>query len=327
MEMTGTPELDIQAIITDFVADPTCLSIELPHMTTGQRKNTKKALEEYPELKCESFGFGKERKLHLFKVTDGSSCISTKDTSVDYSAPEPGITPDPEAAETESLVSHPTPTNSVQCIMDGPVCKLDLTSIKDAVNRANGWGEADSTVAPSSCPSDCSPASTFRGIPPWFRLPPGLELEVQNTFIHYKKAPENQRAVQSMPHCMFQKCLLSEALSSPEKVKVPDAADNFASPTAALAAIGEENCSPAAGTEVVIEGLSKFPDFNGLRGTLQSLDEESGRYNILLSSPVRGHKTVKVKRENFCIASASEGQQCNSEPTSAPRALKLNALV
>merc|ERR1719446_1157176 len=131
---------------------------------------------------------------------------------------------------------------------------------------ANGWGEASSidgsTIAPSSCASDGSPASTFRGMPPWFRLPPGLELEVQNTFIHYKSPPANERAVQSMPHSMFQQCLLSEALSGSEK-----AADNVA--PIVIKGVAED-CEPAAGAEVVIEGLSKLPEFNGLRGTLQS---------------------------------------------------------
>lgn len=58
---------DVQAAIAEFVADPARVSLELPHMTTGQRRHTKTVAEQYPELRCESFGFGKERQLHLFK--------------------------------------------------------------------------------------------------------------------------------------------------------------------------------------------------------------------------------------------------------------------
>lgn len=59
--------IDIANTIGEFAADPLRVSLELPHMTTGQRKHTKKLLEEYPELQCESYGFGGERKLHVFK--------------------------------------------------------------------------------------------------------------------------------------------------------------------------------------------------------------------------------------------------------------------
>merc|ERR1719343_1388275 len=54
------------------------------------------------------------------------------------------------------------------------------------------------------------------------------------------------------------------------------------------------------GSEVVIEGLSKLPAFNGLTAIVQSFDAESGRYNVLFAAPVNGHTTAKVKRENLC---------------------------
>merc|ERR1712048_758611 len=54
----------------------------------------------------------------------------------------------------------------------------------------------------------------------------------------------------------------------------------------------------APGSEVVIIGLAKLPTFNGLKGTVQSFDEEAGRFSVLLNEPVGGHKWVKVKREN-----------------------------
>merc|ERR1719201_1120378 len=114
-----------------------------------------------------------------------------------------------EGTPIQSLPSKPPGIlckSTVRAVMDGPVCKLDLTSIKEATHQA--FSADGSTAAPSPCPSDASPASTFRGappLPPWFRLPPGLEVEVHNTFVHYKSPPANTRAVQTMPHCMFQK--------------------------------------------------------------------------------------------------------------------------
>lgn len=58
------------------------------------------------------------------------------------------------------------------------------------------------------------------------------------------------------------------------------------------------------GTEVIIQGLTKLPEFNGLLGTVQSLDESTGRYDILLPTPAgtTGQRWAKVKRENLSVA-------------------------
>jgi len=310
--MAGTLEnIDIQAFVVDFVSDAERSSAELPRLTTGQRKYAKRLLEQYPEIMCESYGLGQERRLNLFKVMGKSN----------RPAPQPCI---------DGFVAMEKPPstpckNEVKCVMDGPVCKLDLMSIKDAKLLV---ADDRSTATPSSpCLSDASPASTFREVLPWFRLPPGLELEVHNTFIHYKSTPSSQRAVQSMPHCMFRQCLLAESLNNqPEKVDVSNAsAPGISTPQASPL----EMCggSLTAGTEVVIEGLSKCPAFNGLKGAIQYLDEQSGRYNILLSSPVNGHKTVKVKRGNFRLVSATESLHLFQDHTGAPRPLRLTGLV
>jgi hypothetical protein len=61
-----------------------------------------------------------------------------------------------------------------------------------------------------------------------------------------------------------------------------------------------------SGAEVVIEGLSKHPAFNGLKGIVQTFEEQSGRYNILLASPVRGCRSTMVKQENLRLLSSTE---------------------
>jgi hypothetical protein len=64
-------DFDVAAAIVDFLADGSRSTLELPHMTTGQRKKTKMLVDKYPELQCASFGFGAERQLHLFKAEAG----------------------------------------------------------------------------------------------------------------------------------------------------------------------------------------------------------------------------------------------------------------
>lgn len=316
--------LGLQDIIAELLHDPGRLSAELPRMSGELRTKVRKALEDHPELICESYGFGEERVLHVFKKSFGedSQGLSFGQRTIPMMIAPPSE--QDKALEGAKNVFH--------CVMDGPVCKLDLASVLSSLEC--------STIAPSSCPSDRSPASTFREMvstAPRFLLPPGLALEVHNTFIHFKTSPSpgDQRAIQSMPSSMFRQCLLAES-SSMETKEVSDAKDlhteddvvksgSYRPATAPPneAVVAGEHCAPPAGSQVMIQGLSRFPAFNGLRGTLGPLDEQDGRYNIVLSSPACGRKTAKVKRKNFRVVAATE----NLDLFAKPRPLKLSSLV
>jgi len=65
-------------------------------MTAEQRKHAKAIVEQHPELKCESFGMGKDRRMHVFKCTSGeqssrgnlisdcsSNSVNVKNTFID----------------------------------------------------------------------------------------------------------------------------------------------------------------------------------------------------------------------------------------------------
>jgi hypothetical protein len=273
-------DLDLAGMIKEFVSDPQRSSLELPHMTTGQRKQTKKIVDEYPEITCESFGFGQERRLHLFKQPG----------AIGYE--HPNVRESEEAVPVDTLGS----TTALHCIMEGAVCKLDLSGI----NAYRVSQPECSTASPSSNTSEGSPASTFREmLPPWLAPPPGLE--IRNTFVHFNEPPVDQRAVQSMPHNMFRQSLAKEAMSA-EAInhgRVQDLQSRLQSE--------EHEQELAPGTTVIIHGLQKCPAFNGLKGTVQSLDVEACRYTILFSAPVGGHSTAKVKRENLKLVSVGAG--------------------
>lgn len=346
--MSSAPELPcIEATVTEFLCDPTRSSLELPQMTPAQRKHTKQVLDQNPEIICESYGFGKERKLSIFKKLfkdTASACIKEESTlgmpflpPCDEDHPSEGAPCEVKATNALNDDWAASPMNGVKCVMDGPVCKLDLTSLRGISQRT----DEHSTIAPSSCASDCSPLSTFRGgrpLAPWFGLPPGLDFEVRNTFVHFKSPPEDPRAVQTMPHCMFRQRLLEEEESArqashsragddqaPYSQAVEDWLPSLSNPLVGDTADGEHPVAP--GTEVVIDGLSKFPAFNGLTGVVQSLDQHSGRYNVLLSSPVCGRKSANVKRENLRLVSASESLFLLSPFHGACQPLALTSLV
>lgn len=240
-EVVNGDAFDVEVAITQFLADSATSCLELPHMTTGQRKLARKLAEQHPGLRCESFGFGADRRLHLFKG----------DTAGD-AASGPGVS--------DSIQGVPSPERS--------------------------------TEAPSS-PEDGRGAN----------LP---HVQVRNTFIHIDTGAADERIVQSMPRSMFRQCLLEEQASANVNEEAmaggaqPD--ESMSSMDAAMPQ-NSGNAILIPGTSVEIQGLVKAPAFNGLRGVVQSWDEESGRYSILIpaSTAASGYKQAKVKAENLVL--------------------------
>jgi hypothetical protein len=58
---------DATSAISEFLADSAQTSLQLPQLTTGQRKHMKTLIAQHPELRCDSYGMGSERRLHVFK--------------------------------------------------------------------------------------------------------------------------------------------------------------------------------------------------------------------------------------------------------------------
>jgi len=216
-----------------------------------------------------------------------------------------------EAAEpvlTRSLPPQLPPCAMDPCIVEGDE-ERDLRLIKESAceDRSPYLSTAASSSGSSPRLSEQEPHSLA------FNMPSASGIEVRNTFIHFEDMSGDGRVVQSMPHDMFRKCLLAEvsnaqATSISDGAQVPEASTRPV-PLALQSAMALPAPAPATGrslapgTKVVINGLVKAPAFNGLSGTVQSLDEESGRFNILLSSPVGSHQTAKVKGENLLVVS------------------------
>lgn len=94
--MDAADSFDVQKAIIDLLADPARASFPLPsQLNAQQRKHAKKLVEQYPNVKCESFGLGKDRQMHLFKCnqvedaqgclapTCSAQCVSVKNTFID----------------------------------------------------------------------------------------------------------------------------------------------------------------------------------------------------------------------------------------------------
>eukprot|EP00928_Gymnodinium_smaydae_P013324 TRINITY_DN14870_c0_g2_i2.p1 TRINITY_DN14870_c0_g2~~TRINITY_DN14870_c0_g2_i2.p1 ORF type:complete len:610 (-),score=143.14 TRINITY_DN14870_c0_g2_i2:63-1724(-) len=71
-------DVDVDALVLKFVngasAGASADSLELPPgLGADARRRVKALVEKYPEIRSESFGFGNERRLHLFRVGPASS--------------------------------------------------------------------------------------------------------------------------------------------------------------------------------------------------------------------------------------------------------------
>merc|ERR1712110_1160544 len=218
--------MGIDTAIAAFLADKTRSTLELPHMTAAQRKYVKNAVQQHPELASESYGFGQERQLHLFKksakvtpsavagqsritsnaVASGggnkdqllaASPVKVKNTFID----------DWSVADGGGSTSEPVLFRSMPPSLSPNVL---LSSINEEEGRLESCSarqspegvSADRSTAASS--SSSSPKSSTREpLQKSPGLPTPTDFEVRNTFIHFESVSADERAVQSMPHGMF----------------------------------------------------------------------------------------------------------------------------
>jgi hypothetical protein len=288
-------------MIADFSTDASQTCLEMPHMTTGQRKETKKILEAYPELRCVSYGFGAERCLHLFKESH-------------------------QAAEAEISRSM-SPLGISTRIKDAFVDLLDDDIFREGPITLPPWQEHsegtgldfDPTIELASpkkmgvdsfgepIPVLGQDLKTFSDLRPELILPLTAEnLQVRNTFIHMCEASVDERIVQSMPHGMFKQCLLSEAAEAFGGTFFCDTPTSTGGDAPGLSDsdadvhVDHSGQSPPlkAGALVVVEGLVKLPAYNGRTAVVEDWDEVTERYSVLISCP-RGCQQAKVKAGNL----------------------------
>jgi len=253
---------DVVSAVAEFSADIARTTFELPHMTTGQRKTAKKLLEQFPELVCESYGFGAERQLHLFKKSDkeeprspgrstAASSEASKDSSSSKGSPSPA-TGSPSTSHREDVLFPPSAPGNFQVrntfihIEATPVDARQCQSMPHGMFRQCMLAESLHEVA--HC--ETSPADAG-----------------------YDTASEPDEYLSTDTGLLLHACVQT----------VPG-----------------EPYGLSIGTLVVIEGLVKAPAFNGRSGVVQGWDEMNARYEILLASP-EGCQSAKIKEDNLRV--------------------------
>lgn len=282
---------DLAAAIADFVADPTQEALELPKaLTAEQRKQAKRLADQHGGLKCESFGFGAERQLHLFKK-DNEPAVRVKNTFIDDWV----VSEQAAGEEPPHCRSMPTKLCAGRLAEREKDDRLALSPVVEGSPRESLVSAGDSSTMARSC-APCADFGFSSALPELPELPEGFRYTVRDTFIHIDTDPDvDRRAVQSMPHGAFQRQLEAESAVTQVLPGMPS-----------LSPQRQQHEEPVletyrAGSEVVIDGLSKLPDFNGRSAVVQSYDSATGRYTVLMDTPVgaAGARMAKVKFENL----------------------------
>lgn len=323
--MSGVEQFDVRAAINRFISDEHRESMQLPWLTSAQRKETKQVVDEHDELTCVSYGFGQERRLHVFKgkqnegASEDSSTKATTDRSAQstnqpsYSVKNTFVDDWADAErQSEDVLFRSTPAQ--------------LSSIRKSTLSAES--QEEDVIAEIPAIDTCKDRVTVRGQSEDFRLPDGLRVE--NTFICGGEVEDaDDRVVQSMPHGMFRQALLEEK-------KFQDTHDVIEEPLAegdangyltdeelvdeqpplshTTSAIQFSTPAPVSrpelavqasltafkpGDSVLIRGLTRLPAFNGLVGVVESVDHTIGRYKVMFANPVNGQRFAKVRAENL----------------------------
>jgi hypothetical protein len=250
----------LEDVVARFADDDSLPSYVFPSsLSIEQRQFAKTAVRRYANVRCESYGFGAERKLHLFKkrevfniVGDASmpECVRmrVKNTFID------AWLDDGEAKCSCSPVIRSLPADLRSLV--GSTASV-ASEIQEAIDAA-------STGKPhQSC----------------------------------KKHPLSIQVADEFSTAVGCVCRTPSSCNSPKQVQElgRSAGINVAAPPPTSP---NNVVMLLEGTEVETDGLTQQPAFNGLTGTVQSWDSAMRRYDVLLDTP-SGLRRVKLKRSNL----------------------------
>jgi hypothetical protein len=256
--------MDLDAAVGAFLADGAQSALVLPNLSPEQRRQAKRLVDGHPGLRCESYGFGAERQLHVFKD---------------------GAPPAPSDAAAAPML----PVRAMSRELgpdDGAAAEDGAETVRSSVLRRFGAQKPPGLSTPAG-PLEVrhtfihfeDPEKETRQVQ---SMPPG----VFQTALRAEAASLRQEAVPPLPSaagtCGPVLLGATAATQPPPKVSVI-----------------EEQFSP--GTPIQIIGLSKCPAFNGRQGRVGNFDEETGRYNIILPVPTGQEQWAKVKHENLAL--------------------------
>lgn len=324
---TEEGELDLEAVIARFAGDDSRVSHALPaSLSPEHRQLAKKLVLLHTELRCESYGFGPERQLHLFKKIKGVRGVRTrvKNTFIDAWLEggdcklfgSPMCSPMFRSLPSDWRDGAGVAPDKCEDVQD--VAAL-VSPISDNCESVQDITQVCATPSPCNSPKHADGSKV--------RLPWHKRLgDVVCALI----TPMSDNCEESMPD-LTHMCSTPSPCNSPQQADMQKARllTEVCDPTRTEFATSDEHTPPsdhggaplmcmgllmpppvspanvmllAEGTAVEIDGLLQRPDFNGKAGIVQSWDPILRRYNVLLdcsSDGCCGPRNVKAKRENL----------------------------
>lgn len=327
-------EFDLESVIAWFAGDDSCVSHALPtSLSPEQRQLAKKLVGCHPHLECESYGFGPERQLHLFRKRCKGVRMRVKNTFIDAWLDGGDGTLAP--------VSRSLPSSWRSMVVAALVAPVS----NDCCEVIEDITQIVSTPSPCSSPK----AQRFPNVP-WFKGKCDSKCKADDDAAQLCSTTSPHKFTENAPSHIEVSCedggdtahhmmcstpspctspTLLHFPNAPTCVKVHDPSGTELMASAKCALLSNEKggahamggglrsiplppppASPinvamlSKGTEVEIDGLVARPDFNGLAGIIQSWDPVLRRYDVLLD-PVGGGgpRHVKLKRENLRLNS------------------------
>lgn len=219
--------VDVQALIDELIAEGRP-SLELPGgLTAEQRKQAKRLADQHPELKCESYGFGEERRLHIFNTAakEEKPAVRIKNTFIDDFVGEGG-------GSGEQAVFRSVPPS-----LAASSSAAFADRLPDDVERPRIEGLAPTPEATGSESTSLGAIAASGATSALPQLPDGLSLNVRNTFIHFQDEPvTNERTVQSMPNGMYTQMVNEELEQRRRAAAAAKSAESVAAPADASVA-------------------------------------------------------------------------------------------
>lgn len=284
---------NVEAFIECFLAAD-CNAVELPsHISPEQRREVKKIASQHEGLCCESFGFGAERRLHLFKQKgDGSSravglsIVTVKNTFIDD-----WLHKDIDEEESEPVIFRSLPV-SLNNRKAHDCDERVILSPSDASLSLEASSELEEIRGATDMESGLTTP------PEELRFMPGSEVAIYGL----KQAPHFNGMTGTVksfdPETGRYSVLLAVSDSNGKN----------------SAKIKPGNLWFLPGAHVSIYGLTQLPGFNGLTGVVKSFDADTCRYNLFLTSPSPcGKSWAKIKAQHLWSATSMSAVRCRVE--------------
>merc|ERR1719162_622462 len=192
---------DVRRAVDAFIQDCNIIAFEFPpYLTSDERNFAKEIVGQHPDLRCETYGFGMHRKLHVFKSENKRPIKKPVQVNTLINDCTSKESYDDAIGKIFSRSTHAV-VNSAE------ICRRRGSCDQESSPSVSTRGTADSPRSSMSGHSDYgSLASNFPDLPAYIHLPENLDgLPVRNTFIHFRSPAEEQIAVSvsnSLPHDM-----------------------------------------------------------------------------------------------------------------------------